>query len=468
MQIAVVGSGYVGLVAGACLAEIGHHVTCVDNDLEKIALLQRGECPIHEEFLPELLTRHRGARLNYTASLAEAVKRSSVIFIAVGTPPCGSGEADLGNLERVVRDIAREMTEPRLLVIKSTVPAGTNRWIHRVLLRNGVPESNIEVASNPEFLREGCGVSDFLYPDRIVIGTSNTRAAAFLEEVYRPLTSGEYRARKDAIPQPDDSRPAAPVVVVSPASAEMIKQASNAFLATKISFINAIANICEAQGADVDELVLGMGSDRRIGPQFLKAGIGYGGSCFPKDLSALRAVADECGYAFRLLDEVIRINEGQRRIFVRKVRNAIGSLPGKRLAVLGLAFKGGTDDIRESPAITLVHMLLREGCEIVAYDPAAMARARGEFASEADITFARTAYEAASGADALLVVTEWEEFTTLDFARLRRLMRRPIVIDGRNLFDLDQMEKAGFSYFSVGRREAVAAPTAADATPEAA
>ncbi len=468
MQIAVVGSGYVGLVAGACLAEIGHHVTCVDNDIEKIAALERGECPIHEEFLPELLTRHRGIRLNYTSSLAEAVKRSSVIFIAVGTPPCGTGEADLGNLERVARDIAREMTEPRLLVIKSTVPAGTNRWIRRVLLRNGVPEGNIEIASNPEFLREGCGVTDFLYPDRIVIGADSNRAAAFLKEVYRPLTSGEYQARKDAIPQPDEARPAAPIIVVSPASAEMIKQASNAFLATKISFINAVANLCEAQGADIDELVLGMGSDRRIGPQFLKAGIGYGGSCFPKDLSALRAVADECGYAFRLLDEVIRINEGQRRIFLRKVRNALGSLPGKRVAVLGLAFKGGTDDIRESPAIVLVHMLLREGCEIIAYDPAAMPRAREEFASEAEITFARSAYEAAVHADALLVLTEWEEFTTLDFARLRRLMRRPTVIDGRNLFEVGQMEKAGMSYFSVGRRETVATPTAADATPEAA
>lgn len=468
MRIGIIGSGYVGLVAGACFAEIGHNVICVDNDPLKVAALQRGECLIHEEFLPELLARHAGSRLVFTSSLAEAVRKSSLIFIAVGTPPCENGEADVSFLEGVCRDIARQIDEPKVVVVKSTVPVGTNQWIRRVLLRHGVPRDKFEVASNPEFLREGSGVVDFLYPDRIVIGSDSLRAIELLREAYRPLTQGTYKREKNAIPHPDDAPGSFPLVVVSPASAEMIKHSCNAFLAMKVSFINAIANICEAQGADISELVRGMGLDHRIGTQFLKAGIGYGGSCLPKDLHALRAVANECGYDFRLLDEVMRINEEQRRTFVRKVRHALWTLKGKRLAVLGLSFKGGTDDVRESPAIALIRMLLREGCEIVASDPAAIERARDEFTPADCISFAETAYDAAVDADALLVLTDWEEYASLDFARLRAVMRHPIVIDGRNLYEPEQMEKNGFSYVSVGRRPVMGVPADARTTSEAA
>ncbi len=455
MNIAMIGSGYVGLVAAACLAEIGHNVVCVDNDAEKIEALRTGDPLIHEEFLPELLVRHGGQRLRFTTSLHDAVRPSEIVFIAVGTPPCESGEADVSFIESVCRDIAAEINGhgPKTLVVKSTVPAGTNDWIRRVLVRNGVPAQSFELASNPEFLREGSAVTDFLYPDRIVIGSSSAKATRLLEQVYRPLTSGSYHHSTTRIPQPNDAHSPAQMIVTKPATAEMIKHASNAFLAMKVSFINAVANVCEAVGADVEELVQGMGSDRRIGTRFLKAGIGYGGSCFPKDVSALRAVAEEYGCDFRLLDEVMRINENQRRAFVRKVRSALWTLKGKRLAVLGLAFKGGTDDVRESPAIALVRSLLHEGCTIRAFDPAAMDRAREEFPREAAITFASSAYDAARDADALLVLTDWEDFLTLDFARLHATLRQPVLFDGRNLYNPDRMQEIGFFYFSVGRRE---------------
>jgi UDPglucose 6-dehydrogenase len=294
-------------------------------------------------------------------------------------------------------------------------------------------------------------VTDFLYPDRIVVGSSSPRAIEQLRLVYRPLTEGSYRRRHGSVPQPDDACNPALLIVTSPVSAEMIKHASNAFLAMKVSFINALANLCEANGSDVEELVRGIGSDRRIGSRFLKAGIGYGGSCFPKDVSALRAVAESCGYDFPLLDEVIRINRSQQRIFVSKVREVLGPLKGKRLAVLGLAFKGGTDDTRESPAIAIVQALLSEGCTIRAFDPAAMDRAREEFAPAVPIAFAKSAYDAAHGADALLVLTDWEEFLSLDFVRLRSLLREPIILDGRNLYQPDEMHALGFLYFGVGR-----------------
>ena len=470
MNIAVIGSGYVGLVAAACMAEIGHSVVCVDNDPDKIAALRAGNPIIHENFLPELLSRHRGTRLSFTTCLRDAVRASSIIFIAVGTPPCESGEADVSFIESVCRDIAHEINGhgPKTLVVKSTVPAGTNDWIRRVLVRHGVPAHAFDIASNPEFLREGCAITDFLYPDRIVIGSSSVQATQLLREVYRPLTDGSYHAAADRVPQPDDTCSPAPLIVTSPASAEMIKHASNAFLAMKVSFINAVANICEATGADVEELVLGLGSDRRIGSRFLKAGIGYGGSCFPKDVSALRAVADEVGYDFRLLDEVTRINEDQRKIFARKVRHALWTLKGKHLAVLGLAFKGGTDDVRESPAIALVQCFLREGCTITAYDPAAMDRARNEFADDEPIRFVENVYDAFRDADAALVLTDWEEFQSLDFTRVRSLIRQPILFDGRNLFDPAQMQELGFTYFSVGRREVLPQGSTENAPSEAA
>lgn len=456
MRIAIIGSGYVGLVAAACLTEIGHEVVCVDNDPQKIAALKRGETVIHEEFLPELLARHRGERLTFTTSLAEAVRASSVIFVAVGTPPSETGDADLSVLESVCHDVAKQVNgDFKVVVVKSTVPVGTNDWVRRVMIRYGAPQDSFDVASNPEFLREGCGVTDFLYPDRIILGSDNDRSSVALHKVYEPLTSGRYAKSKHAIPAPDTAILPARMIVSSTQSAELIKHASNAFLAMKISFINAVSNICESAGADVQEVCEGMGADQRIGNKFLRPGIGYGGSCFPKDLAAFRAVALDCGYDFRLLEEVMRINEEQRREFLRKVRNALWTLKGKRLAVLGLAFKGGTDDIRESPAIALIHMLLHEKCEVVAYDPAAMERAQLEFAEGTNISFAKSAYEAAKNADALLVLTDWEEFAALDFKRMKQALRHPIVIDGRNLYTRKEMARHGFTYFSVGRPESV-------------
>ena len=458
MKVAIIGSGYVGLVAAACLAEIGHRVICVDNDPQKIAALQAGENTMHEEFLPELLTRHRGKRLTFTTSLAHAVRASSIVFLAVGTPSSDSGEADLSVLETVCHDIAREIDGFKLVVVKSTVPVGTNQWVRRIMTRYGARQDAFEVASNPEFLREGCAVTDFLYPDRIIVGSDSIRGTAIMRSLYDPLTSGSYARQKDAIPAPDQAMLPARIITSSAHSAELIKHASNAFLAMKISFVNAVANICEAAGADVQEVCQGMGADARIGDKFLRPGIGYGGSCFPKDLAAFRSVARDSGYDFRLLDEVMRINEEQRRIFLRKVRSALWTLKGKRLAVLGLAFKGGTDDIRESPAIALIRMLLKERCEVVAYDPAAMERARAEFAPEARIRFAVSPYAAAKDADALLILTDWEEFGSLDFERMRLELKHPIVVDGRNLYSRELMSRHGFSYFSVGRQEVVPLP----------
>lgn len=455
MRVAIIGCGYVGLVAAACLAELGHTVACVDNDSQKIDALQAGETTIHEEFLPELLARHRGTRLVFTTSLSEAVRLSSIVFIAVGTPPEASGEADLSLLESVCHAIAHELTEFKAVVVKSTVPIGTNHWVSRIMVRYGAVPGSFQVASNPEFLREGSGVADFLYPDRIVVGSDNDRCTALLEALYKPLTSGAYAKGENSIPVPDGASIPARMIVTSARSAELIKHASNAFLAMKISFINAIATICEATGADVQEVCEGMGSDARIGPRFLRPGIGYGGSCFPKDLSALTSVARECGYDFRLLEEVTRINEAQRKSFLRKVRMALWTLKGKRLAVLGLAFKGGTDDIRESPAIAVIESLLKESCEIVAYDPAAMGRAQQAFGAKESISFAASAYEAATDADALLILTDWEEFGALDFERLKQQLRHPIIIDGRNMYKSEFVANQGFSYFSVGRQEAI-------------
>ncbi len=468
MRIAIVGSGYVGLVAAACFAEIGHQVVCIDNDKAKVAALQRGETVIHEEFLPELIARHEGERLRFTSSLTEGLKDSAIVFIAVGTPPCETGEADVSVLDSVCGEIARSMDGFKLIVVKSTVPAGTNRWICRVLQRNGADPSCFRVASNPEFLREGTAVVDFLYPDRIVLGCNCRRSADLLTTAYKPLLDGSYAAGSGAIPAPDNAQIPAPLVVTSSASAELIKHASNAFLAMKISFINAVANICEKNAADIEEVVDGIGRDQRIGKRFLNPGIGYGGSCFPKDLKALRAVAHQSGCDFRLLDEVIRINEEQRRHFVSKVREALWTLKGKRLGVLGLAFKGGTDDVRESPAIAVIQKLLKEGCRIVAYDPAATERARAEFATDPGIIFAENAYRAAMDADALLVLTDWEEFAALDLDRLRARMRQPILLDGRNLFSPSQMEKAGFIYYSIGRPEVVPELQTKDSSQEAA
>src|SRR5579864_1597039 len=449
MHITIVGSGYVGLVAGACFADLGHQVILVDNDQRKLDALKSGQVPIHEKFLPELLDRHRGRSLTFSDDLRAAVEASAAVFIAVGTPPTERGNADLSYVESVARIIPSAINGYKVVVEKSTVPVYTSEWIRKIILRNAAAPDSFDVASNPEFLREGTAVTDFLYPDRIVVGADNERCASVLRAIYAPLTDDSYYERNDAIPQPDRAQIPPALIITSTKSAELIKHASNAFLAMKISFINAVASVCESVGADVNQVVHGIGTDSRIGRRFLNPGIGYGGSCFPKDVLAFRAVARECSYEFRLLDEVMRINEDQRQRFLRKVHNALWTLRGKKLAVLGLAFKGGTDDIRESPALFLVQSLLQEGSKITAYDPAAMERTQEVMSS--GITFVNSAYEAARQADALLILTEWEEFATLDLDRLRKELKYPIVIDGRNLYDPDVMAAQGFTYYSVGR-----------------
>jgi UDPglucose 6-dehydrogenase len=449
MHIAIVGSGYVGLVAGACFADMGHQVILVDNDQQKLAALKNGQVPIHEKFLPELLQRHRDGSLTFSDDLRVAVQASEAVFIAVGTPPTEHGNADLSYVESVARIIPSAINGYKIVVEKSTVPVYTSEWIRKIILRNAAAPDSFDVASNPEFLREGTAVTDFLYPDRIVVGADSDRCASVLRAIYAPLTDGSYYRRSDAIPRPDHAQIPPPLIITSTKSAELIKHACNAFLAMKISFINAVASVCESVGANVQQVCQGVGTDSRIGPRFLNPGIGYGGSCFPKDLMAFRAVARECGYEFRLLDEVMRINEDQRHRFLRKVHNALWTLRGKRLGVLGLAFKGGTDDIRESPAILLVQTLLQEGCQIAAYDPAALERSREVLNSS--VEYASDAYEAARGADALLILTEWDEFASLDLDRLREQLKYPIVIDGRNLYDPEAMAAHGFTYYSVGR-----------------
>jgi len=450
MRLAIVGSGYVGLVAAACLAEMGHSVVSIDNDEAKIKKLNAGEVPIFEEFLADLLSEHRGKRLIFSTCLREEVRDAAAVFIAVGTPPTGGGEADLSYIEAVAREIATSVDNHKLVVEKSTVPVYTSEWIRRVMIRNGAPPESFEVASNPEFLREGTAVRDFLFPDRIVLGSDSENAAAVLNEIYEPLTSGRWYKQNKLVPPRSTANVPPRQIATSTKSAELIKHASNAFLATKISFINAVANICEAVGADIAEVCEGIGSDSRIGFQFLKPGIGYGGSCFPKDLSAFQAVASDHGHNFALLREVVRINAEQQQRFMRKVRNALWTLRGKKLAVLGLSFKGETDDVRESPAVMLVQAFAREGCEIRAYDPAAMQNAR-EVLKSCQIIYARDPYDAATGADALLVLTDWRSFADLDMERIRTQLSYPIVIDGRNLYNPQRMAELGFLYCSVGR-----------------
>jgi UDPglucose 6-dehydrogenase len=449
MQISVIGSGYVGLVAATCLAELGHNVVCVDSDLAKIAALNDGETLIHEDCLQELLSRHRGAGLSFSTSIHEAARHASVIFIAVGTPSCDDGSVDLSYVETVARSLAESIDDYKVIVEKSTVPVYTSDWIRSAMARKGRKGEEFDVVSNPEFLREGTAVTDFLYPDRIVVGTSTDRAAGIMREVYSCLIDGSYAQQASAVPRPERARSLPMYIETSPRSAELIKHASNAFLALKISFINAVANFCESVGADIEEVCSGIGSDSRIGSDFLRAGIGYGGSCFPKDVAAFRAVTREFGYEFPLLDEIKRINEEQRARFIRKVRGALRTLKGKKLAVLGLAFKDGTDDVRESPAIKVIDMLLEEKCQIVAFDPAAMDRARQVLGNR--ISYARDPYAAAEGADALLILTEWKEFANLDLMRIKRLLRSSVVLDGRNLFDQSEMAAAGLAYHSIGR-----------------
>jgi UDPglucose 6-dehydrogenase len=454
IQIAVVGSGYVGLVAAVCFAEMGHSVICVDNDEGKVAALQGGDTLIHENHLPELLERYRNTRVRFMTDLGEATRTSQAIFVAVGTPQSETGDADLSYVEAVASEIARSINGYKVIIEKSTVPVYTNEWIRRVIERNGVPRDAFDIVSNPEFLREGTAVEDFLHPDRIVVGADSERAAEVLSDIYLPLTQGDYYSRPNAIPGWCSRENLPTLLNTSTKSAEIIKHASNAFLALKISFINAVSNLCEAADANVEQVARGIGLDSRIGPKFLRPGIGYGGSCFPKDIAAFRSVAEQMGVDFSLLSEVEKINSNQKKRFLSKVRSALWTLRGKRLAVLGLAFKGDTDDIRESPAIDLVEMFLAEGCTVVAYDPAAMARAEVKIPRSAQMNYANSVEEAAADADALLILTDWQEFARMDLVQLHSVMRYPIIVDGRNLYDPQQMIENGFTYLSIGRPSA--------------
>jgi UDPglucose 6-dehydrogenase len=451
VSICVIGSGYVGLVAAACFADMGHKVVCVDNDEARVKLLCNGGVPIFEAHLSELLARHRGKNVGFTTNLGEAVEKSEAVFIAVGTPQGDSGAADLSYVEAVVSEIARSITNYKVIVEKSTVPVYTNDWIRRVLHRHGVDPQNFDVVSNPEFLREGTAVKDFLHPDRIVVGAGNERSAEVLRRIYEPLTAGHYYSQKGALQGTCNAEHPARLLVTSAQSAEIIKHASNAFLALKISFINAVANLAEDVDADIEDISMGMGLDSRIGQKFLRAGLGYGGSCFPKDVAAFHWVAQQRGIDFHLLQEVRKINETQREVFFNKVLSALWTLRGKHLAALGLAFKGDTDDIRDSPAIEIIKKLLKAGAKITAYDPAAMERSKEVLPPSDNMKYAADLYEAATDADAVLILTDWKEFAKMDLARLNRAVRFPIVIDGRNLYKPEEVQHHGFTYVSVGR-----------------
>jgi UDPglucose 6-dehydrogenase len=448
MEILVIGAGHLGLVSAACFAELGHHVTLVDNDRNKVKSLRAGQVPFHEEWLPELLARHSGTRIRFSSDLQSSFKRAEIAFITVGTPPSRNGDADLSYVEAVARELALSLEGDKVIVEKSTVPARTCDAVERTMVLYGRGRGTFSVASNPEFLREGTAVSDFLFPDRIVVGADCERSRAALDEVYRPLTDGSYCRKEGAIsgPHKDPAR----LIFTSVRSAELIKHASNAFLAMKISFINAVANVCEGVNADVREVCEGIGSDSRIGHRFLNPGIGYGGSCFQKDVLAFRSLAREVGYDFKLLTAVMEINAEQKLRFLKKVEEAIWNVRGKRLAVLGLAFKGGTDDVRDSAALEIVSDLLCAGASIVAFDPAAMVQAEAALPRLQDLCFASSAYEACAGADAVLVLTEWQEFYDLDLVRIKKLLRLPILLDGKNVFNPLHAQAAGLDYYGMG------------------
>jgi UDPglucose 6-dehydrogenase len=466
VPVAVIGSGYVGLVAAACLAELGHDVVCVDVDQARIELLQSGGVPIFEEGLDALLARHRGQRLRFTCNLAEAVRFAEVIFIAVGTPQSSTGEADLSQVENAVLGICDSLDSYKVLVEKSTVPVLTSQWIARALRLNGASTKNFDVVSNPEFLREGSAITDFLYPDRIVVGADTEHSRKLLGEIYKPLIDGSYYQRADRVEGPADLSSGVYYIETSTNSAELIKQASNAFLALKVSFINAVSILCERVDTDVEEVARGIGADKRIGSRFLRAGIGYGGSCFPKDIRALGKVAEAVEYNFDLLKCIEQINEDQRINFLKKLRTALWSLKDKQIAILGLAFKHGTDDIRESPAIMIIREILAEGSRVSIFDPAAMDKCRTILPESAQIRYARDEYDAVNDAHALVILTEWPQFSNLDLARIHLSMRYPIVIDGRNLYSPAKMSAAGFYYYSVGRRSAQLFPETGTFTPD--
>ncbi|MBL0059380.1 MAG: UDP-glucose/GDP-mannose dehydrogenase family protein [Elusimicrobia bacterium] len=428
-NVAVVGSGYVGLVTGACLAEIGHHVLCVDSDKGKIQTLKKGGLPIYEPGLAEVVAANRKARrLNFTHRLEEAMKTAEYVFIAVNTPPLPNGEADLSFVETVARQVGHLLRRYTVIVEKSTVPVNTGDKVRQTLLLHGKKDVPFDVVSNPEFLREGTAVQDFMKPDRIVVGVESSRAETMMRELYAPLK--------------------APVLVTDIKSAELIKHASNSFLAAKISFANALATLCDRVGADVTLVTQGMGADPRIGPAFLRAGIGYGGSCFPKDVSAFIHMAETAGVDFKLLRAVREINDQAKLWAVDRLKKSLWNLRGKTIAVWGLAFKPDTDDLRNAPALDIIRGLQNEGCQVNAYDPVAMTKARIQMKN---VRFCRDPYDAARGADAVLLATEWKEFRDVNLAKVKSLLRTPVFLDGRNLYDPAVVSALGFQYHSVGR-----------------
>ncbi|HEY1662503.1 MAG TPA: UDP-glucose/GDP-mannose dehydrogenase family protein [Verrucomicrobiae bacterium] len=429
MKLTIIGTGYVGLVTGTCFAEVGHHVICVDNDPAKVKMLQAGGIPIYEPGLEEMVKKNTAAgRLSFTESTAEGIQKSDVVFIAVPTPPQPDGSVDLSFIERVARDIAVAMTEYKIIVDKSTVPVKTGDKVAETIRRYCKSKADFDVVSNPEFLREGFAVGDLMKPDRVVIGVRSERPVAAMKEIYTPFN--------------------APIIVTDINSAELIKHAANSFLALKISYINAIASICEAAGANVQEVAHGIGLDERIGRRFLNPGIGFGGSCFPKDLSAFIKIAEQIGYDFKLLKEVQRINFEQMDRFLKKITDTLWVLKDKTIGVLGLAFKENTDDVRSSPAIDLCQRLLKEGANLRVHDPKAMTKAR---AILPNVTYVDDMNAVAEGCDALVIATEWVEFKKLDLDRAQKSLVHPIMFDGRNLFDPVEMEKRGWIYKSIGR-----------------
>jgi len=433
MNIAVVGTGYVGLVTGTCFAETGNHVICVDIDKEKVQKMKDGKVPIYEPHLDVLFERNiRQGRLHFTTDLASAIKDAQIIFLALPTPPGEDGSADLKYVLGVADDLGRIITDYKVIVDKSTVPVGTSEKVHAALAKHA-KEELFDVVSNPEFLREGFAVDDFLKPDRVVVGTSSPRAQKVMEDLYKPFV-----------------RQGNPIIFMDERSAELTKYAANAFLATKITFMNEIANFCERVGADVDKVRIGIGTDSRIGKRFLFPGIGYGGSCFPKDVQALAKSGNDAGYEFQIIKAVMEVNEGQKTSIIPKITKHYGDLKGKRFALWGLAFKPDTDDIREAPALYVIDALLKAGASVTAFDPEAMPNVKKQVGDS--IAFAADEYEALKGADALIIATEWALFRTPDFKRVAELLKEKVIFDGRNLYDLDEMEKLGFQYVSVGRQ----------------
>lgn len=430
MNISIIGTGYVGLVTGACFAELGNRVICVDNNLKKVSGLKKGVIPIYEPGLEELVSINtKKKRLFFTHSVKNAVRDSEIIFIAVGTPSLDNGEADLTYIEDVARNIAVNMRGYRIIIEKSTVPVETGKWVKHTISTYIKHKIKFDIVSNPEFLREGQAINDFMHPDRIVIGVESKKAKDILTNLYKPLN--------------------APIVVTDIKSAELIKHASNSFLATKISFINAISRICEKVGADVVEVSKGMGLDKRIGQSFLNAGLGYGGSCFPKDLDAFINISEKLGYDFQLLKAAKETNQQQKAFLLGKIKDALWIFKDKTIGVLGLSFKPNTDDIRNAPSIDIIGSLQAEGAKIKVYDPSAMQKAKGALVG---VKFCRDAYDACRGSDCLLILTEWDEFKELDFSKIKKLLKRPLIIDGRNIYEPGALKEMGFIYVGIGRR----------------